>query len=123
MAWFYNQLLRRFFKIGLVVRLQRSHSPAATTVHEFVFLPRNSHISKFSHLAKCENRPFSNGLVGSEKSGMFVSPIPPFSQRPNRQVVTLLVLVLLQSITIAATNIAALHLLSYTRLLTSYAFA
>lgn len=52
MAWFYNQLLRHFFEIGLVACSKRQHSPPAWYAPRFTFFLRNSQMSKFTHREK-----------------------------------------------------------------------
>jgi hypothetical protein len=59
MAWFYNPILPRFFRIGLLAPMQRRYSPAATMVHKSAFSLGNSQIQKFRALARPQKTGFS----------------------------------------------------------------
>jgi hypothetical protein len=46
MAWFYNLISVRFFKIGLLTIFSRPYGPAAAMVHKTAFLRGNSRLHK-----------------------------------------------------------------------------
>jgi hypothetical protein len=58
MAWYYNQILSRLFKIGLVASARRHSSPAATMGNKFAFFLENSQISKIMHFKKRQKSHF-----------------------------------------------------------------
>jgi hypothetical protein len=81
MAWFYNPILPRFFRIGLLAPMQRRYSPAATMVRKFAYSLGNSQIQKSapSHVFKktgfsmaCSFGPISAiSRAGSGQFGLF----------------------------------------------------
>ena len=58
MAWFYNLILMRFFKIGLVVTSHRFSGPSATMHRNFPFFLENSQIPKIQRFAKHQKGHF-----------------------------------------------------------------
>jgi hypothetical protein len=81
MAWFYNPVLPRFSRIGLVATSRRHYSPAATMVHKFAFFLTNSHFSKNTRSANHQKARFSMAclspkcrpILGSKKDNLACS--------------------------------------------------